>query len=169
MRRLVRTAFVAPGCKAPQPMRTCLFCRHCRPRFPSFAIVVYEELAGGAGRKREWSGDSRESSFTPLCGESGINACGVAALAISLRRLQSDGLGLERQAFLLCLGETQALLSELFPEHPVFFQQVIDELLLLSIHPACYTDQDQLPGLHEGNAARFFAGIQCRLPIRSPS
>jgi hypothetical protein len=46
------------------------------------------------------------------------------------------GLGPERETPALSIGEEQAPIAELLPEHPVLRLQVLDDILLTAIHPS---------------------------------
>ena len=53
------------------------------------------------------------------------------------------------QAPALIVVEQAAAFTELFFEDLVFGAQVVDDLLLLTVHPACEDKQKKLPGLQD--------------------
>jgi hypothetical protein len=59
-----------------------------------------------------------------------------------------DLLGLPGQSSPLFVAEAQALRSEVLPEHPHFLSQILNHLLLISVHPGSNANQNETNRVH---------------------
>jgi hypothetical protein len=65
-----------------------------------------------------------------------------------LQHLPSQSLGLSGQPPTLVVGEPQAALAELLPQHPVLLFEVIHRLQLALVHPPSHSDQNKSEWIH---------------------
>ncbi len=65
------------------------------------------------------------------------------------KKLAAKDLGFDSQPSALVVVEEDAMVAELFAEDLVFSAQVVDDLLLLAIDPACEDEEQELPRLQD--------------------
>ena len=69
-----------------------------------------------------------------------------------------DELALRRKTSALVVVQPQTPSTELLLQHPVFLDEVLDDLLLAAAHPACDGDEKKLEGLDRGVHAAIVGG-----------
>jgi len=110
----------------------------------SVAIRTMRAARSVAARGRPGARRALPSYFSAVslrCHRSRVS--GVTMVAIIGKHLSRQGFGPHRQATPLIVIEPQRSPPELFAENSVYLSQVVDDLLLLMIHPSSHGDQQQ--------------------------
>jgi hypothetical protein len=84
---------------------------------------------------------------------------GVTKVANCPRRRGPTSLALRRKSDSLGVGTATGFAAELFEQHVIFFLEIIDDVLLVPVHPAGHSDDEELEARGHGveNPSKSFA------------
>ena len=84
--------------------------------------------------------------------------------------LAAEHLSLDSQTAPLIVAEQEAFLAEFLLEHLILGSQVLDDFLLLTVHPTSENHEIELPGLKDEIHGGAISGMQvCDSPLCRPA
>ena len=92
------------------------------------------------------------SDEPPIPGENGVRRDDGGDF---IENLSAEGLALRGESAAFAIGQPKTSAAELSFENPILLDQVVDDVPLMTVDPACESDQQELPRVERAQGKRW--------------